>query len=462
MRGAVRGRPDGANAHDDPQADDQLHYVGLAAAEQALRSSLLAEHRGLLPRTQRRKQQQFATRSLPYSRPFAATQMECHCFNMSTNGPVFPPPPPSPQDPHWQQPVNDLHLIHSINSNASLPWTAAPFAPFEGLTHGDARSRLGTLPRRALDLPLRTPPEAITGLPKSFDARDEWPHCPSIGTVRNEGQCGSCWAQSAVEVLEDRFCIAGSPVAPDACVNKVQYDDVHYRYSRGTIGCLSPGYMVACDSGEDPSDSLGGCNGGLVDEAWSFLMERGVPKEECVPYQHCDNPFVYNCSLPTATIPDDARYSCNRTNEDHPQCVLDPDGQWLGASCINVTGQQQCLPPPPPPPGPPPPPPGPTPPPFPDQPPQPPYPPPPPPSGRGGDQCPQKCDGADGAEIEESQLFKAKSGYVVAQAGDVEAIQLEIAKNGPVQAVLAVYSDFTAYKTGVYERSDLAKGPSGE
>ena len=43
MRGAVRGRPDGANARDDPQADDQLHYVGLAAAEQALGRSVAHE-----------------------------------------------------------------------------------------------------------------------------------------------------------------------------------------------------------------------------------------------------------------------------------------------------------------------------------------------------------------------------------------------------------------------------------
>ena len=39
-------------------------------------------------------------------------------------------------------------------------------------------------------------------LPESFDAREEWPECAAIiGAVRNQGDCGSCWAFGAVEVL---------------------------------------------------------------------------------------------------------------------------------------------------------------------------------------------------------------------------------------------------------------------
>lgn len=42
-------------------------------------------------------------------------------------------------------------------------------------------------------------------IPNSFDARDEWPNC--IHGIRNQGNCGACWAFSSAAMLEDRFCI---------------------------------------------------------------------------------------------------------------------------------------------------------------------------------------------------------------------------------------------------------------
>ena len=45
-------------------------------------------------------------------------------------------------------------------------------------------------------------------LPTAFDAREAWPECSSIRRVRNQGECGSCYAHGAAEALSDRFCIA--------------------------------------------------------------------------------------------------------------------------------------------------------------------------------------------------------------------------------------------------------------
>jgi len=37
----------------------------------------------------------------------------------------------------------------------------------------------------------------LDNLPDEFDARTEWPECPSIGEVRDQGACGSCYVRIA-------------------------------------------------------------------------------------------------------------------------------------------------------------------------------------------------------------------------------------------------------------------------
>ncbi|VDO46060.1 unnamed protein product [Haemonchus placei] len=42
---------------------------------------------------------------------------------------------------------------------------------------------------------------------KRFDARTKWNECPSITQIRDQSNCGSCWAVSAAETMSDRLCI---------------------------------------------------------------------------------------------------------------------------------------------------------------------------------------------------------------------------------------------------------------
>ncbi|XP_015785562.1 cathepsin B [Tetranychus urticae] len=42
---------------------------------------------------------------------------------------------------------------------------------------------------------------------KEFDARTEWPHCPSIGQIFNQGFCSPSWIYASVGQMADRICI---------------------------------------------------------------------------------------------------------------------------------------------------------------------------------------------------------------------------------------------------------------
>ncbi|RCN30930.1 hypothetical protein ANCCAN_23291, partial [Ancylostoma caninum] len=40
-----------------------------------------------------------------------------------------------------------------------------------------------------------------------FDARERWPQCTSIRTIRDQSKCGSCWAVSSAGAMSDQLCV---------------------------------------------------------------------------------------------------------------------------------------------------------------------------------------------------------------------------------------------------------------
>jgi cathepsin B len=85
--------------------------------------------------------------------------------------------------------------------------------------------------------------------------------------LKNQGQCGSCWAFSSTSMLEQRYCVkTGGKVNP----------------------ILSPQYLVSCDKSDY------GCEGGTVYEFLFFLMKSGTVEWDCFPYT-AEDKYVEPC-----------------------------------------------------------------------------------------------------------------------------------------------------------------------
>jgi cathepsin B len=112
--------------------------------------------------------------------------------------------------------------------------------------------------------------EVAANLPSDFDARTQWPQCPSISDIRDQAACGSCWAMGAAEAISDRLCIQSKVV-----VN------------------ISAGELMSC------CHTCGmGCNGGYPEAAWAYFKSTGLATggqygshSGCQPYPlpHCDH-----------------------------------------------------------------------------------------------------------------------------------------------------------------------------
>eukprot|EP00644_Phytophthora_capsici_P012677 jgi/Phyca11/7941/fgenesh1_pm.PHYCAscaffold_23_\ len=84
----------------------------------------------------------------------------------------------------------------------------------------------------------------------------DWTTSGCVVPVKNQGQCGSCWAFAAVAALESAICLSGQPLTP-----------------------LSEQQVVDCD------ESSYACEGGFPGDALTFIQQSGgVCTEEAYPY----------------------------------------------------------------------------------------------------------------------------------------------------------------------------------
>jgi cathepsin B len=163
-------------------------------------------------------------------------------------------------------------LIAEINAKTQ-DWKPYPFSRFTNATLREAKALMGVLPdseEKWAELPLEEHDLSNYAPPDDFDARTAWPNCKSIGEVRDQAACGSCWAFGAVEAMTDRHCILGQK-------------DWHISAEDMNSCCTNCGM---------------GCNGGYPSAAWQYWVSRGVvtggnyqQKNGCAAYSipNCDH-----------------------------------------------------------------------------------------------------------------------------------------------------------------------------
>eukprot|EP00123_Amoebidium_parasiticum_P008329 comp18733_c0_seq1/m.20528 comp18733_c0_seq1/g.20528 ORF comp18733_c0_seq1/g.20528 comp18733_c0_seq1/m.20528 type:complete len:361 (-) comp18733_c0_seq1:227-1309(-) len=178
--------------------------------------------------------------------------------------------------------VLDPKKIEAINS-AKLSWRAVDAEqkthPFYGMTMkqfkrliNKPRNELtGTNDRRGSNHVL--PFKNYTGIdfskiPDHFDAREKWYDCQTVPLVRDQGNCGSCWAFGTTTPMSDRLCIASNGTYQDL----ISARDL----------------MACCDY---CSGVAGGCEGGDAQDAYHYWMTTGIVSGDnygsqlgCQPY----------------------------------------------------------------------------------------------------------------------------------------------------------------------------------
>ncbi|KAF8383172.1 cpr-5 [Pristionchus pacificus] len=159
-------------------------------------------------------------------------------------------------------------------------------------------------------------------LPTSFDSREQWPMCSGIGAIRDQSDCGSCWAFGAAEAMSDRVCIASKGTKTPT----LSADDL--------LSCC--GFFCGY-----------GCEGGYPIRAWTYMTQKGIctgggfyenvgckpyPIEPCGTHTVDGTTHYHNCT----GIPDPDTPTCTAecTNKDYTTKYA--DDKYYGKSAYAV------------------------------------------------------------------------------------------------------------------------------
>jgi len=145
----------------------------------------------------------------------------------------------------------NVAYINSHNLNADTHGYTLGINQYADMTNAEYRSTLSTRPNREAGSLFIAP--SNVSVPDSVDWRDE----KIVTPVKNQGQCGSCWAFSTVAALEGQ-----------------------YAKKEGNLVSFSEQQLVDCSR---PQGNMG-CNGGLMDQGFQYIQKYGIEREDDYTY----------------------------------------------------------------------------------------------------------------------------------------------------------------------------------
>lgn len=155
--------------------------------------------------------------------------------------------------------------VDAHNDDTSRLWTASvnkwsDYTPEErqGL-YGWLHDHSGSAATGKVDAvaALNLAARAKKALPPSYS----WGNLTTMMSVKEQGSCGSCWAASALKVLE-----------------------AHYEIYKHQAKNFSMQHLVSCAQNPRSCGGTGGCEGATSDIAFEYVMNHGILTEEQYPY----------------------------------------------------------------------------------------------------------------------------------------------------------------------------------
>jgi len=168
----------------------------------------------------------------------------------------------SPSERNYRVGIFYTNLQHINKENAAQKSYKLAMNQFTDLTTSEfLEMYTGFKPKATKTMNYVTLPTA--NLPTTVN----WVTAGAVTAIKNQGQCGDCWAFSTTGSLEGI-----------------------YEINTKNLTSFSEQQLTDC------SDSYGneGCNGGLMDDAFEYVEKQGIQSEASYPFVGVDTKCTYN------------------------------------------------------------------------------------------------------------------------------------------------------------------------